>query len=221
MFRFLPESRSFLHLEARLLRSTPATVAGCPTSPDFLCTFVGSLNFLRLSLMKGAYAVLSGAAYRKFGGISLVFREMWDTADLALKPPRSPQLRRGAPCSHQRFPDFLLRSTRRARVCGFLSKKAAWTCSKPPTSTGNPGYVGRKRWAKPHQSLSFRPPPLVHWDRSAGRISARFVKPGANPAACSSSISAPPAGQPPDCVPEFARRCRGEAQSPWSRCWSA
>jgi hypothetical protein len=38
-----------------------------PHIPDFLCSFVGSLNFMRLSLMKGAHAVLSRAAYRKFG----------------------------------------------------------------------------------------------------------------------------------------------------------
>ena len=47
--------------------------------------------------------------------------------------------------SHQRCPDFLLRSTSHDRACGFLSKKAARSCSTPPTSTGNPGYVGRIR----------------------------------------------------------------------------
>jgi hypothetical protein len=67
---------------------------------------------------------------------------------------RVPQLRRGAPCSHQRCPDFLLLSTNRYRVCGFLSKKAAWSCSTPRTSTGNPGYVGRKRRAKPTAAFS-------------------------------------------------------------------
>jgi uncharacterized protein len=35
--------------------------------PDFLSSFVGSLNLMRLSLKKGAHAVLSRAAYRKFG----------------------------------------------------------------------------------------------------------------------------------------------------------
>jgi hypothetical protein len=38
---------------------------------------------------------------------------------------RSPQLRTGAPCSHQRCPDFLPRSTSDDHACGFLSKKAA------------------------------------------------------------------------------------------------
>ena len=38
-----------------------------PHTPDFLCSFVGSLNFMRLSLKKSAHADLSRAAYRKFG----------------------------------------------------------------------------------------------------------------------------------------------------------
>jgi hypothetical protein len=38
-----------------------------PHTPDFLWSFVSSLNFMRLSLMKGTHAVLSRAAYRKFG----------------------------------------------------------------------------------------------------------------------------------------------------------
>ena len=38
-----------------------------PHTPGFLWSFVCSLNFLRLSLMKGAHAVLSKAAYREFG----------------------------------------------------------------------------------------------------------------------------------------------------------
>jgi hypothetical protein len=57
--------------------------------------------------------------------ISLVFREMWDTAGLALSLCRVPQIRTGALRSHQRCPDFLLSSASRDRVCGFLSKKAA------------------------------------------------------------------------------------------------
>ena len=47
--------------------SRPKQDPGCPTPPNFLCSFVGSLNFMRLSLKKGAHAVLSRAAYRKFG----------------------------------------------------------------------------------------------------------------------------------------------------------
>jgi hypothetical protein len=53
--------------------SPPNNGRGCPTSPDFLWSFVGSLNFMRLSLMKGAHAVLSRAAYRKFGAFRLFF----------------------------------------------------------------------------------------------------------------------------------------------------
>jgi hypothetical protein len=49
------------------LGSIPATNRRVPHTPDFLWSFLGSLNFLRLSLKKGAHAVLSRAAYRKFG----------------------------------------------------------------------------------------------------------------------------------------------------------
>src|SRR3984885_11634835 len=38
-----------------------------PHTPDFLCILVGSLNCMRLSLKRAAHAVLSRAAYRKFG----------------------------------------------------------------------------------------------------------------------------------------------------------
>ena len=38
-----------------------------PHIPDFLGSLAGSASFMRLSLKKGAYAVMSRAAYRKFG----------------------------------------------------------------------------------------------------------------------------------------------------------
>ena len=38
-----------------------------PHTPDFLCSFVGSLNFMRLSLKKGAHADLASSPGRKFG----------------------------------------------------------------------------------------------------------------------------------------------------------
>jgi hypothetical protein len=44
---------------------------------------------------------------RRVPHILLVFREMWDTAGLPSDLLRDPQFRRGAPCSHERFPDFL------------------------------------------------------------------------------------------------------------------
>jgi hypothetical protein len=40
---------------------------------------VGAVHFMRLYLKGAAHTVLSRAAYR-------IFREMWDGADLALKP---------------------------------------------------------------------------------------------------------------------------------------
>jgi hypothetical protein len=42
---------------------------------------VGSLNFMRLSLKRGAHAVFSRAAYRKFG-VSACFWQIWDSEDL-------------------------------------------------------------------------------------------------------------------------------------------
>jgi hypothetical protein len=45
----------------------PRHLSPGPHTPDFLCSFVGSLNFMRLSLKRAAHEVLSRAAYRKFG----------------------------------------------------------------------------------------------------------------------------------------------------------
>jgi hypothetical protein len=139
----------------KLLTSFPAGTAGCPTSP-ISCVVSGSLNFMRLSLERAAQAVLSRAAYRKFGASRSFFARCGIPQASFSKPVRTSQLRTGALRSHQRCPDFLLRSFNNDCACGVLSKKAAWSRSTPPLSTGNPGYVGRKRWAKPHHSLSFR-----------------------------------------------------------------
>jgi hypothetical protein len=132
----------------------PRNNSRVPHIPDFLCSFVGSLNFMRLSLKRGAHAVLSRAAYRKFGASRSFFARCGIPQAFPQTSWRTSQLRTGALRSHQRCPDFLLRSTNHERVCGFLSKKAACSCSKPPISTGNPGYVGRKRWAKPTIAFS-------------------------------------------------------------------
>jgi hypothetical protein len=40
------------------------------------------MNFKRLSLKKGAHAILSDGSVQEIRGISLVFREMWDTTTL-------------------------------------------------------------------------------------------------------------------------------------------
>jgi hypothetical protein len=136
-----------------LLGSIPAPIAGC-AHPDFLWSFVGSLNFMRLSLKERRTRGPIQSCVQEIRGISLVFREMRDTAVLALNPAAVPTTPYGCPTSQQRCPDFLLRGTYHDHACGFLSKKAARSCSTPLTSTGNPGYVGRKRWAKP--STAFR-----------------------------------------------------------------
>jgi hypothetical protein len=49
------------------IHSYPPTNRRVPHTPDFLWSSVGSLNFMRLSLKRGAHEVLSRAAYRKFG----------------------------------------------------------------------------------------------------------------------------------------------------------
>jgi hypothetical protein len=56
-------------------------------SPDFLWGLSDPTNFMRLSSQKAAHATFREAAYRK-SGISLVFREMWDStaANLRLRP---------------------------------------------------------------------------------------------------------------------------------------
>jgi hypothetical protein len=60
-----------------------------PKIPDFLCSFVDSASFMRLSLMKGAHVDVSRAVYRKFGCISLVLCEMWETRT-STYPSRKP-----------------------------------------------------------------------------------------------------------------------------------
>jgi hypothetical protein len=47
-----------------------------PHIPDFLWSFVGSLNFMRLSSKRAAHAVLSRAAYRKFGASRCFSRDV-------------------------------------------------------------------------------------------------------------------------------------------------
>src|ERR1700722_10501719 len=51
----------------RGLKNQVATNLRVSHIPDFLSNLLGSAHFMRLSLEKGARAVLSRAAYRKFG----------------------------------------------------------------------------------------------------------------------------------------------------------
>ena len=84
-----------------LLGSIPAPMDGCPTSP-ISCGVRGfpelHAPFLKERRTRGPFQ----SCVQEIRGISLVFREMWDTAGLTLKPVPGPQIRRGAPCSHQR-----------------------------------------------------------------------------------------------------------------------
>src|SRR5271156_1876590 len=72
----------------------PARNRWAPHIPDFLWSFVGSADLMRLSLPKGAHAGLSRAAYRKFG-VSRVFCEMWEGSKWAGTPPRAEQFPKG------------------------------------------------------------------------------------------------------------------------------
>jgi hypothetical protein len=94
-----------------LLGSIPATSRRVPHIPDFLWSFVGSLNLMRLSLKERRARGPVQSCVLEIRGISLVFREMWDTAGLPLKPVAGPTEPPGALGSPQRCPDFLLRST--------------------------------------------------------------------------------------------------------------
>jgi hypothetical protein len=64
--RFAPVGITIHWKATSLLTPSPPPLPGAP-HPDFLCSFVGSLNFMRLSLKRAAHAVLSRDAYRKFG----------------------------------------------------------------------------------------------------------------------------------------------------------
>ena len=80
----------------------PVTSRRVPHTPDFLCSLVGSLNFMRLSLKKGAHAVLSKAAYRKFGASRSFFARCGIPQVFPSIPWRVPPIHTGAPRSPQR-----------------------------------------------------------------------------------------------------------------------
>jgi len=60
-------------------KNPPQPQSRVPHIPDFPVTLRASMNFMRLSLKKGAHADLSNAACRKFGASRSFLREMWDT----------------------------------------------------------------------------------------------------------------------------------------------
>jgi hypothetical protein len=53
-------------------------------TPDFLMDFVVLMDFMRLSSTKAAQAVVAWCRVQEIPGISLVFREMWDSTALSL-----------------------------------------------------------------------------------------------------------------------------------------
>jgi hypothetical protein len=69
--------------------------------PRFPVEFVGSLNLMRLSLKKGAHAVLSRAAYRKFGASCSFFARCGIPRTLPSSLPRVPKNPPGTPDLHR------------------------------------------------------------------------------------------------------------------------
>jgi hypothetical protein len=76
-------------MERTRFRIYPRHNCRVPHTPDFLFSFVGSLNFMRLSLERRTRGPFESCV-QEIRGISFVFREMWDTAGLALKPLAGP-----------------------------------------------------------------------------------------------------------------------------------
>ena len=93
--RFAPVGITIHWKATSLLTPSPPPLPGAP-HPDFLCSFVGSLNFMRLSLKSRTRGPFQRCV-QEIRGISLVFREMWDTASLTLKPVSVPTTRQGCP----------------------------------------------------------------------------------------------------------------------------
>jgi hypothetical protein len=55
-----------------------------PHTPDFLWNLVGSASYMRLSLEERRTSIPVQRRVQEIRGISLVFREMWDTTNLNL-----------------------------------------------------------------------------------------------------------------------------------------
>src|SRR5271165_1281927 len=87
---------------------------------------------MRLSLMKGAHAVLSRAAYRKFGASRSFFARCGIPQALTSSLQRSPPLRTGAPCSHQRT---WAENEGRSPPQLFVPGPIAWSLGPKPTRT--------------------------------------------------------------------------------------
>jgi hypothetical protein len=73
-----------------------------PRIPDFLSRLVALCYCVRISLKESRTRGPVQSCVQEIRGISLVFREMWDTAGLPLKPVAGPTNPSGCPCSHQR-----------------------------------------------------------------------------------------------------------------------
>ena len=87
-------------------RLYPRYNRGVPHTPDLLWSFVGSQNFMRLSIKESRTRGPVQSGVQEIRGISLVFREMWDTAGLPLKLVADPTTPQGCPMFAPALPGF-------------------------------------------------------------------------------------------------------------------
>jgi hypothetical protein len=141
------------------IHSYPPTNRRVPHTPDFLWGSVGSLDFMRLSLKRGAHEVLSRAAYRKFGASRSFFCEMWDTADLPLKPIAGPV----HPVYRALRTQRLANPNKIGERHSFASSRAA-VFSFPDSRSGQCGHGRGRRFAF-LRNLGEEPGDVHHVDR--------------------------------------------------------
>ena len=115
--------------------SIPATSRRVPHTPDFLCSLVASLHFMRLSFKKGAHAVLSRAANRKFGASRSFFARCGIPQVSPSSLLRASQICTGAPCSHQRT---WAENDGRSPTAASCSELTALPLSSRPERSGEP-----------------------------------------------------------------------------------
>ncbi len=160
--------------------SYPRTNRRVPHTPDFLWSFVGSLNFMRLSLKERRTRGPVQSCVQEIRGISLVFREMWATASRPSSLPRSPPLRTGAPCSHQRTwaendgrPQISYFALLARATCAALLKESRMKLRnvttferesgiRGPKTMGDPRFPTSRCWQGPRVRLSLKRAHEVH-----------------------------------------------------------
>jgi hypothetical protein len=119
-----------------------------PHIPDFLCSF---LHLMRLSLKKGAHAVLSRAAYRKFGASRSFFARCGILQVSPFKP---------VPVSTTPYGAIKVRpSVRGGGACGFHPVVSAPGHNRPllcHLDRSVPGFPTSRCWRRPRVRLSVK-----------------------------------------------------------------